>query len=295
MEPAYSAAQMQKARGKRDKDVRQLEARLGRLPQFVKSGDGLAYTISIEPQRRSDLPVSLKSLKIIKLVVPQLYNLQPCRIELQGISGPEVEQLQNAFRIRCIANPELSLTAHINYLSQNMHAMAAASTQSDKPENIAPVGETQLPGRGRPKAVTGNVEATPRSHIITIPRPPELDVGVTTEILESDESYFSDSAEEEEDEGEDSGNAEGEQHERQSGTSQLHRGILMSFPHLEMHGIELLEIFSLSLEIRCDRCKTHMDVRNVKNNAKADAAGTRAESCRKCANAMRIGIAMTHR
>ena len=64
----------------------------------------------------------------------------------------------------------------------------------------------------------------------------------------------------------------------------------MSFPQLEMHGIELLEVYSVSLEIKCDRCKTQTDVQNVKNNAKVEAAAVRAESCRKCANTMSIGM-----
>jgi hypothetical protein len=63
---------------------------------------------------------------------------------------------------------------------------------------------------------------------------------------------------------------------------------MLSLPFLELHGIELLELVSLSLTIKCDRCKTAVDVPNIKNSS-GDSSGIRSESCRKCANALDIG------
>jgi hypothetical protein len=63
---------------------------------------------------------------------------------------------------------------------------------------------------------------------------------------------------------------------------------MLSLPFLELHGIELLELVSLSLTIKCDRCKTTLDVLNIKNSS-GNLSGVRSESCRKCANALDIG------
>jgi hypothetical protein len=227
--------------------------------------------------------MSLQNVKAVRLVVPQLYNLQPCRIELQGVVGSEVENLQEAFKIQCVEHASLSLIAHINFLSQNMHVMTASVTAPEKPPDIQQPAMSQPLDDALPKQVDATVEDAHRSHIITIPRPPEWDVNVDDQSSDSDESYSSDS------EGEGSEDTARGQPEQQSETSQPQRGILMSFPHLEMHGIELLEVFSVSLEIKCERCKTQMDIQNVKNNAKVTSAALRTESCRKCANVMSIG------
>ncbi|KAK5142451.1 hypothetical protein LTR04_002235, partial [Oleoguttula sp. CCFEE 6159] len=49
---SYSTEQKALAEAKRESEVRQLEARLGRLPLFSKSSDGIAFTIPIEPRQR---------------------------------------------------------------------------------------------------------------------------------------------------------------------------------------------------------------------------------------------------
>jgi hypothetical protein len=267
-------------------DTRQLEARLGRVPQFAKSADGLVYTIPIEPRKRDGLPLPLQSIKTTKLIVPQLYNLQPCRVEFQGVTGSEAENLQQAFKNRCAQNPSLSLIAHINYLSQNMHSMTASLDEPEKtPDTIAVVEEKQQVDSILPKHNTASVpQEETRSHIITIPRPPEWNTDVDGQSSDGDDLYDSSTDDD------DSDVTEDDEPEQQAVASQVQqRGILISFPHLEMYGIELLEVFSVSIEVKCERCKTQMDMQNIKNNAKLDAAAVRSESCRKCANAISIG------
>ena len=68
------------------------------------------------------------------------------------------------------------------------------------------------------------------------------------------------------------------------------RGILLSFPQLELHGIELMEVTTLSLTIKCERCKDTMDVDRLRNNTTSDASGMRDLSCKKCANALAVGF-----
>jgi hypothetical protein len=140
----YTSEQLSQARNKRETDIRQLEARLGRLPQYSKSADGLGYTIPVDPRKRGDLPISLQAIKIIKLIVPELYNLEPCRIQLQGVNGQDATRLEDSFHLRAVNNVNLTLVAHINYLSQNMHIMATKQSQAGAPE-VVPLVKTEQP------------------------------------------------------------------------------------------------------------------------------------------------------
>jgi hypothetical protein len=121
-----------------------------------------------------------------------------------------------------------------------------------------------------------------RPHLITIPRPPEWSVGNDDEY-DSDDSYSYGSGDESEQEEYAEDDVVGEPQ-----SSGPERGIMLSLPFLELHGIELLELVSLSLTIKCDRCKTAVDVSNIKNSL-GDSSAVRSESCRKCANALDIG------
>jgi hypothetical protein len=129
--------------------------------------------------------------------------------------------------------------------------------------------------------------AEDRSHLITIPRPPEWSVE-DGDHYDSEDSYSYDSGDE----------SDEEEYAKEDAMADLQpsgpeRGIMLSLPFLELHGIELLELVSLSLTIKCDRCKTTTDVQNIKNSS-GDSSAIRSESCRKCANAMDIGNLLDH-
>jgi hypothetical protein len=142
--PVFTADELNRAQGKRKADVGQLEARLGRLPQYSKSADGLGYVIPVEPRKRGNLPPSLQAIKTVKLIVPHLYNLEPCRIQLQGVSGQDATHLEEAFRIRVVENANLTLVTHINYFSQNMHMMATKHTETKSPD-VVPLSSAEPP------------------------------------------------------------------------------------------------------------------------------------------------------
>jgi hypothetical protein len=287
--PVYTSEQIAQARSKRETDVRQLEARLGRLPQYRKSSDGLGYTLPLEPRKRGNLPVSLQAIKTVQLIVPELYNLEPCRIQLQGVNGQDATHLEDSFRLRALENANLTLVAHINYFSQNMHTMASKPSVIKTPDVIPfmKIEEPAAPPQAAPrpeaqKSARDEAALDDRSHIITIPRPPEWSVGEGDDDG-SDDSYSYDSGDESDEDEDDEDDAVAN-----SQPSGPERGIMLSLPFLELHGIELLELVSLSLTIKCDRCKTTVDLPNIKNNP-GDSSGVRSESCRKCANAMDIG------
>jgi hypothetical protein len=286
--PKYSSIDLEKAAGRRESETRQLEARLSRLPLYVKSADSISYTVPIEPRRRQELPASMQALKSVKLIVPALYNLEPCRLELPGMDSKDVSILQENFREFVLQSPEMSLFAIVNRLAQTMHSMVLPSTASTKDEETARdnhrddlLKETERSGQTSEAPRIGD-----KSHIIVIPRPPEWSQGVE-DGEDSNSDDLSDASELLE---EPSSGEEGAVHAETAGSTGPERGILMSFPNLELYGIELLELVSLSITIRCDRCKETVDVNNIGNHTEKDASAVKSVVCKKCSNQMGVGL-----
>ncbi|KAF1984903.1 hypothetical protein K402DRAFT_395274 [Aulographum hederae CBS 113979] len=292
--PVYSKEQKEQAESKRASETRQLEARLGRLPMFAKRPDGVTFTIPIEPRSRDKLPPELQSIKTVKLEVPYLYNLESCSIEMVGVEGPAVSNVVEAFKTRVQANAQQSLLNHVNYLTQNMHNMTA---QAAVPKDVAKPNFPAVSDAGaaeqlsipetvqQPAGISGS-DGEERSHIIRIPRPPEWNVP------QGDSDDESDSSDYDSDEYSDEEHASGEDGHAVEESSTRERGIMVSFPFLELHGIELLELVSVCITVKCERCKDTLDINNLKNNAAGDYTGVRSESCKKCTNPLGIGYRM---
>ncbi|KAL8722289.1 MAG: hypothetical protein Q9225_001194 [Loekoesia sp. 1 TL-2023] len=281
-EPQFTPEQRQHAQTKREAETRQLEARLGRLPSFSKSSDGIVFTIPITPRSPGDLPVPLQSVRSVKLLVPMLYPLQPCRIEIPGVSREVACKTEKAFETRARGNADMTLMAHVNYFAQHMHVMAIEhEVGPEEPrEAVLPVDnlrledhEIEVPG----KRLTE--EGDDRSHIKIIPRPPEWTRGNEDESnSDSDFSDSYDSGDESEDDHQEHQDGHTLEPIQEAPSSQAaERGISLSFPSFELHNIELLELTSLSLSVKCTRCKTSSDVPNLRPSV------PRPASCSKCA------------
>ena len=279
------------AQERRETETRQLEARLGRLPMFAKSPDGLSYTIPIDFKKRDELPVPLQAVKAIKLWVPVTYPLEPCTIEVLGVSREAATTTERAFERRAVEKSEVNLMGHINYLAQNMHRFATETvdgTPSIQPEEVneqAQAPEDQVDARDLP------IKQDPdRTHIIHVPRPPEWAAdaeGEEDDEYESDTpGSLSDSPSDLDNSGDDAANPPLDESTRAS--SGPERGISLDFPGLELHGIELLTLHSLSITIKCLRCKTPTDISNLTTTAANSNSNLRSTFCSKCASPMTI-------
>ncbi|KAL8850764.1 MAG: hypothetical protein Q9221_004332 [Calogaya cf. arnoldii] len=278
-EPQSTSVQRNDAEARRQLEIRQLEARLGRLPLFSKSSDGILFTVPIIPRKPGDLPVPLQAVRSVKLLVPLLYPLHPCRIELPGVNKEVATKTETGFNVRAKDNRDLSLMAHINYFAQHMHTMAIepeipaqGPDQVSIPSDGLALKEKEIIDKGVPEPEDD------RSHIKIIPRPPEWAMG-SEEDTDSDNDFSDpyDSGDESDDDGskegqEDPGSTTGD---HSSGV--VERGISLNFPALELHNIELLEVTSLSISIKCTRCKTSSDIANLRPSSPRDS------SCPKCA------------
>lgn len=300
--PSWSTQQLSDAKAKRQSDVRQLEARMGRLSGFSKSSDETKFNIPVQIPNAARLPVSLQPLKEITLIVPKLYNLQPCAVHLNGVYGDEVEQVQLSFEKRAREQPAMTLMAHVNYLIQNVHTMAVEALKTTASQPAIPEAIQPRPIEGSVAEEKGTEQGgrmldPDHPHVLVIPRPPEWDHHDSDSEEDSDsydsEDYTdSDGDYDEENDGIDGGTTLPGESAGASSTPQ-EKGILLSFPNLELHGIELLTISSLSLSVKCLRCKTSLDVSNIKpslsqsttdGRTASTTTSTRTESCPKCAS-----------
>ncbi|KAG9632740.1 hypothetical protein KCU98_g8847, partial [Aureobasidium melanogenum] len=285
--PSFTTEQKLQAEKKRQTDIRQLVARLGRLPGFIQSPDDVSFTIPFEPTKKNMLPEALRNQKSIRLVVPQLYNLHLPRIEVSGNHDATARVLEQSFQERVKNETGLNLLAHINYLTQHAHTMSIARVPTIVPEareksEELPRAEIVVSRSVQPLSAVAD-EASDKAHIHVIPRPPEWNTG-GPDGWSSDDSYSYDSGDETEEE--DAGQSE-EPNANASGLAE--RGIMLSFPNLELYGCELLELVSLSITVKCERCKDLLDVQRLRNNTKGDVTGMRDEICKKCANTLAIG------
>ena len=287
--PTYTAQQRADAEARRTTDIRQLEARMGRQSLFSKFADDVTFTVPIQPKTRNLLPVCLQNINTVKLIVPTSYNLDPCRIQISDTSI-EARAVENSFKRRAQEHPEMSLMNQLNMLCVNMHLMAKedhvpeptfpVSIPASNPISEIPSTDTKQPSQAQELSL----EQQEKSHIQIIPRPPEwnqLHEGTDDEDTYSD-TYDSEgdlSASDEEG---------GVDVPLDSSTAQPERGVLLSFPFLELYGIELMELTSLSLTIKCDRCKESKDVKGIRSQT-SEQTNSKNESCNKCGNFMVIG------
>jgi len=279
----YSKQEKEEAKARRDAEIRQLEARLGRLPLYKKSGDGIAYTLPVEPRRRSELPVALQAVKTIVLFVPLLYPLQNCRIVLEGVKPEDARTTEAAFEERTKKEKQVNLMGHVNYLAQNMHVLAKTLLKEEEKEE--PVVQEPEPVEAaemvKAPVVPGVVDEE-RGHIVYIPRPPEWTTGGETDSEDFDDSEYS--YDSEGSEGRISVDGQEAEGAPPAPLDTAERGTALSFPFLELYGIELLEVTVLSLTVKCERCKDTMDITGLRNGIK------KTENCKKCATPLSVTL-----
>jgi len=290
--PTISAQRREQARTKRQAEVQVLKHRLGRDPLFTEAAGATIFSVPVDPRKRDALPTSLKSVKSVRLYVPELYDLDSCSIELLGVEGQEAVNVEEAFARRAKSMTDMSLMAHLNYLTQNMHNMASEQASSQalvKPqmeEVMKGAADTAVTQSQSDVSTTMEQEASD-SHIKITPRPPEWTARAAVGG-EDYESSYSSSYSTFDDESDEEDTTETHTADQTSSTVR-ERGIMLSLPHLELYNIELLELVTLSLTIKCERCKDTMDISNIKPNESNDHTGMRTASCKKCAYPFAIG------
>ncbi|KAJ5595111.1 uncharacterized protein N7459_001319 [Penicillium hispanicum] len=281
----YTAEQKAHAEKRRTMEKKQLEARLGRLPLFQKRTEG-SFIIPIQPNQPNRLPRSLQTVKTVKLQIPPLYPLEHSSIEIQGADSPEARSVETGFAHWVQQTSQLNLVSQINYLASNMHNFAKTplpevAEQSQHEHVQLPVEEPI----SEQKSIEKAAQDEDRPHVHVIPRPPEWSVpeNHSGSDVTDESSYEEESEEDREDE------EEGGAPVPAIPTNTPGRGVALSFPFLELYGIELLELVHLAVTIKCERCKEAMDIKNVLQLT-GPKDTPKIEPCKKCANPMSIGF-----
>ncbi|KAK8069695.1 hypothetical protein PG994_006311 [Apiospora phragmitis] len=273
---SFTKDQIARAKSRRAQETRQLDARMGRLTLFHKSADGVVYTLPLEPKRRHDLPSRLRAVQSVQMIIPLLYPLQKLRILLNDVESEDAEVVEEAFATRAAQQNQMSLMSHLNYLAQNMHVLAKAAKP---PAPSKPTVEKAPVDKGKEKALPNQDGKDDKSHIQHIPRPPEWVIVGESEESDSDDLESWDS-----EEGESDGGVvivSSERVKKPVDTHPQERGTSISFPFIELHGIELLQVSILSINVKCERCRTINEVTGLQPNAE------KTSSCKKCATPFR--------
>jgi hypothetical protein len=287
--PSFTAQQILDASKKRQTDIRQLEARMSRASSFHKDEETnrTMFKVPVHIPRSAKLPASLQPLDEIILQVPDSYPLDPCTVQLVGKSGREAQSIENAFEKHARDKCDMTLMAHINFLSQNVQQLLTQQSVSSEPPVRAiedqPAPEQILsPTLQRTANVLGIADED-RPHIVIVPRPVEWD---RHESEESSDDSSSDSEEYTDTDVDDEENMDGGAILPTAPPAES--GIHLSLPGLELHGIELLLLVSLSLSVKCLRCKALSEITNIRMDANGATPNpsTRHESCSKCTTPM---------
>ncbi|PBP25716.1 CHY zinc finger protein [Diplocarpon rosae] len=281
----YTAQEKAEASKRREIETRQLEARMKRLPLYKMSPDGIAFTLPIEPKKRSELPLSLQEIKAVALFVPLLYPLQPCRAKLEGLDVPEAKPVEDGFLLRATDQKHATLTGHVNYLAQNMHLMAKTKLETKTPARS--VQDPVVEGPAPESSLLEGQQDPERGHIQYITRPPEWTIIGRDEASDSDDFDSYDTGDETSDE--DGGGVEVQEEKEVSEQPKQpshnpERGTAISFPFMELYGIEILEIVTLNITVKCERCKSVTEVRGLKDS------GSKSESCKKCSSPLSVNF-----
>ncbi|KAK4220033.1 hypothetical protein QBC37DRAFT_76688 [Rhypophila decipiens] len=280
-EESFTRDQIAEAKARRAQEVRQLEARMSRLPNYQRSSDGIVYTLPLEPKRRTLLPLGLQQVQSAQLIIPLLYPLQPLRVLLNGVDSHDAEGVEELFTKLAFEKKEMSLTSHLNYLTQNLHSLAkqaaaATATEATQAANLAAQSEAK-------KAEHSSVVPDARDGkgpLQVIPRPPEWTSAAQGSHSSDSEDYSDESEQEGDEEGSDSSYVK--VGSSSSGKTQ-EVGTAMTFPSIELHNVELLEVLSLSLVVKCDRCRTLNEVTGLRDGVEKTNL-----SCKKCATEFRV-------
>ena len=247
---------------------------MGRMPSYQKSADGIVYTLPLEPKRRSELPLGLRNIQSVQVIVPLLYPLQQLRILLNDAESEDAEAIEETFAARAAQQRQLTLTSHLNYLSQNLHILAKQAQESIQRAAAAAAAKTSSTETHDDQGASlksGNVDS--KSHILVIPRPPEWGFGEEQGESEDSEEHSSWDS----DESEDGGVAVFPQNAASRPAQQVERGTAISFPSIELHSIELFQVSVLSLSVKCERCRTLNEIAGLRPEVE------KVGSCKKCA------------
>ncbi|KAJ8102627.1 hypothetical protein POJ06DRAFT_52658 [Lipomyces tetrasporus] len=297
----YTVAELQNASARREREIRQLHARLPGAKLFSTdevSGDA-SFTVPFDPANREAVPMSLRQISTVRLIVPKLYGLVPAGIEFPSIDAVEARAVEANFRVHADHHRDFSLFAHMNFLAQNVTVLATQLPSSPAVDESA---ENE-------SAVDSRLERSGDDYR----KPPEWDM--LDDVVEDDAvdydyddpnwyvsaddergRYYGDSHDEDysshySDEDDSVTDTEVEHCARNvSSDQQPPQGISINLSGLQLRDIGVVECTLLSIVVKCVRCKTEAEIRDIKPG---HVSGANSLSCAKCSAGISVATFRT--
>ncbi|KAF8951343.1 hypothetical protein BGZ52_012335 [Haplosporangium bisporale] len=286
----FTAEQIEQAKGQRQQQWNQIQARFRATVQTISSTE---VQISLEVVQKG-MPVKWEGPLWMNILVPATYPLEPCEIRLKEDGhNPEIElwrarNVEEGFRKTVAAMPQLSLFQLLNQLNRDLKDLM------NLPEPVAKPARTPAPIVGGVSHSMSTLSVSSKaepSGSSTVPQPMEKDRQVVyidrpqkqrnfaqdqdqgaltsedDDDDENDEDEEIDSEEESDETAQDSSSGEEELDEEDvtstsgpSNDTAPKRGIEIRMPDLKLEHISLLYCRSLNLLVRCNRCKSLIDL-----------------------------------
>ncbi|KAK9451697.1 uncharacterized protein V1518DRAFT_409281 [Limtongia smithiae] len=298
----FSEAEIAQATERRNRELRQLQTRLSsatRLPDDSATGSS-SCKVPFQPARKSELPEVFQTVSYVTIVVPKLYDLEPCTIKfLEGDDKSSLSIVEENFKRHAEEKKEFSLLSHLNFLAQNVSLL------------LAPIKEDI---KSAEKDSTSEVAEGQQEE--NYQKPPEWDM-LDGNYSDDSDYMFDFDGEEETDykfvagpiyTGYDS-QGHHEQHEgyahettddadedaTSAGSDIVFKpspnAVSITFPGMKLINVGVLQCTLLSLVVRCVRCKTDAEIRDIKPTRLT--ATPRSIVCGKCSSTMMVASFIT--
>lgn len=295
-QPTWTKQQIEEAATQRQKQLAQIQARFRSTFSNVSSSES---QIALESTDKTQMPVTWQGPLWVNLIVPQKFPLQPCEIRLkQDDRNPEIEiwrarNVEQGFRNIVAGMPQLSLFQLLNQLNRDLkdlmnmpppppvkpkvqHAEPPQQQSSKTPESKRHVNPHDLGQDRSKKVIYVDGPNTPRRNFEqhedhgAVTSEDDDDEGESLSEDESEDStdddqYESDHEEDIDDLDEtiDSDQAQSSQASGPVVDSGPKRGTEIRMPDLQLEHISLLYCRSLSIQVRCGRCKGLIEIADL--------------------------------
>ncbi|KAI8577089.1 hypothetical protein K450DRAFT_253593 [Umbelopsis ramanniana AG] len=260
----YSANQLEKAKLARDRHLKQLETRFPDSYRMLRSDNhGTIIYLRIE---LSDPSFGLKSIfgdtMDMCITVPPVYPLEPCQIEIMNDNLEDWRLLNIAYGFQQhVVEAPSSLFQHLNWLVRNLDDLMKQSKPRDATVNEGLDQQTvSAPPIPSPKSnITDDLDAI-KSKKVYVTDPKELIPPSQISSFEKNDNSSQVNLLGSPSSGSDSeptSFSAGSKHSRARG------GMEIRHPDVSLENIALLQVASISLSLKCNRCRSKFAITDL--------------------------------
>ncbi|KAK7202637.1 hypothetical protein BZA70DRAFT_285633 [Myxozyma melibiosi] len=289
-EPEFTPQQLQEAQKRREREVKQLLVRLPSakiIRTSTEDDEPDKFAIPFEPpaQLKSELPASLAGLTSFTLVVPKLYWLAPCEVEVDIADREVKDAAENGFKKHASERGEFSLFAHANFFVQNVGKLAVSGgSESTAKEDVEQDGEDEYRNPPEWDILDDDEEEDDDEYGFDYD---SVDYSEGWEQLNTADAQLKDNGGENRVSDDDDDDEQGAQEDARKFTPPANATAL-NLPGIKLLNVAVLECTLLSLVVKCTRCKTEAELRDIRPHASTANSGAHSQTCEKCSSVLAV-------